>query len=466
MNLFASLELGRKALQATRLALDVAGNNIANVNTPGYTRRRVDLQESGPVPVGNFFVGNGVVASRVSRVVDGLLHAQIRSASTSVGRDDATSQGLDQVEALLGESTGGGISASLSEFWSAFSRLSASPEDAAVRREAASRADALAGVIRDRAAGLTQFRRDTDRAVTATVAQVAQLSAEIGDLNRRIQLQEPGQGEASEARDLRSEKLRQLAGLVDIQVADGKSGAVYVSLAGTGDALVTEEHVSAPTITRDSDGLARIQVTRGGATVDLTDRLRGGKLGGLLVVRDDRAGRYAGDLDTLAADLVARVNTVHRAGFDATGVAGGDLFVPTAVGASAAETLQVSAAILADPRKLAAGGAANPGDGSNALAMAALERQSSGALGGRTATGFLADLQTGLGLDTRSARSAIETSRAALQAADERMQAISGVDLDEEAAALLQYQRSYEAAARFIAVIDEMTKSFLETVVP
>ncbi len=462
MNLFASLELGRRALFASRTALDVAGNNIANVNTPGYSRRRLELAEQPPMHLGRLFLGTGVAVDRVVRVVDGLLHAQLRSEEEVVGRHGAASAGLEQVESILGEASAGGIGDSLSGFFAAFSSLAATPDDASLRRNAASRGETLAASIRDRAAQLLEFRRRTDAAVTDTVEQISLLTRDIAQLNRQIQISEPGAVEASDLRDTRSRKLRELSGLVDIQVSEGPRGSAFVSLAGTGDSLVVDDAVRDLTVTRDADGMSRIQVTRGGSLVDLTDTLRGGKLGALLHVRDDVAKGYLSQLDALASDLISRVNAAHAGGTDGHGNAGGAFFTPTPAGASAAATLTVSGAIVSDPSLIAAGASASVGDGSNALAIAALERQTSAGLGGLTSSGYLADVQTRLGLETRSASSAFETGRAALLAAEERLQAISGVDLDEEATALLQYQRSYEAAAKFIAVVNEMTRTAIE----
>src|SRR5207249_6318131 len=218
-------------------------------------------------------------------------------------------------------------------------------------------------------------------------------------------------GVALELKDQRTKALRDLSGLVDISVAEGPRGTVAVSLAATGDALVSEDRAVALTTTTGANGYARIQVVRAGATVDVTDRIRGGTLGGQLRLRDDLGAAYQSDLDRLASDLITRVNALHSAGVDGHGGAAGNLFTPTAPGASAAATIAVSAAILADPRLIAAGTTAASGDGSNALAIAGLEQQGSAALGGATSAGFLASLQTRLGNDSATAGSSFETAR-------------------------------------------------------
>lgn len=462
MNIFSSLEIGRRALFASRLSLDVAGNNIANVNTPGFTRRRAELVEMPPLFTGRYFIGTGVDSARVTRVVDSLLDAQLRGEEEGVGRHGAASEGLSKIEQILGEGENGGISAALSEFYSAFSGLAGSADDPSLRRSVASKADALAAAIRTRAAGLAGVRSQADAEAAAAVSRITALSKDIADLNRKIQISEPGGAEAGELRDARAVALRELSGLVDIHVADGPRGSLYVSLAGTGDTLVGEAIAYSPTLTRDSNGYARVLVSRGGVSVDVTDRIRGGKLGGLLGLRDGTAKTYADRLDAVASDLIARVNALHTAGKDLSGADGGNFFVPTAPGASAAATLSVSAAILSDPSLIAAATTASVGDGSNALAIAGLAQATSASLGGRTTSGYLADIQTQLGIESQTSSSALETGRSALLAAEERIQSISGVDLDEEATALIQYQRSYEAAAKFISVVNEMTKTALD----
>lgn len=461
MNLFASLELGRRALFASRAALDVAGNNIANINTPGYARRRLELTETPPLYLGRFLVGSGVAAGRVVSATDRLLDAQVRSEQEGVGRHGASSGVLSQIEALLGEGSGTGISPASSGFYAAFSNLAAAADDPSLRRSAVARADGLAAAIRRQANGLAGIRKQTDQGAVDTLTQVNALTKEIADLNRRIGAEGRDAGAALDLKDARTVKLRELSGLVDISVADGARGTVSVSLAATGDTLVSEDRASALATTLDSSGLSRIQVSRAGATVDVTDRIRGGTLGGQLHVRDDLSAGYLASLDTLASDLITRVNALQALGIDGHGNPGGDLFTPTVPGTSAAATISVSAAVLADPGLLAAGTTGSAGDGANALAIASLETQASPALGGRTSASFLSELQTKLGNDSRQASSAFATARSALLAADGRLQALSGVSPDEEAAALLQYQESYEAAARFIATVNEMTKSAL-----
>ena len=464
MNLFTSLELGKRALFASSLALDVAGENIANVNTPGYTRRRVELSEAPGTYQGRLYLGSGVSAETVTRVVDRLLEAQVRSEQEGVGRQTATSDGLSQIEQLLNESGGGGLSSAFSAFYSSWSSLAGSADSAALRRAVVSSADTLAATIRRQAAGLAQIRTQADQGATDTLTRVSALTKDIADLNGKISSTEAGGAQALDLRDARSQKLRELAGLVDINVADGPKGSVYVALAGTGDTLVVEDRATAPAVTRDATGLARLVVNRGGASVDITDRIRGGTLGGQLHLRDDLAAGYQSNLDKLAADLISRVNTLHAAGLDAHGQPGGSFFAPTAPGASAAATIAVSSTVLADSSLVAAGGSASVGDGSNALAIAGLESQTSAALGGRTHTAFLAELQTSVGNDAQTASSGLQTAQSALTAADSRLQSLSGVSPDEEAAALLQYQRSYEAAARFIATVNEMTKVALDQI--
>jgi flagellar hook-associated protein 1 FlgK len=187
--------------------------------------------------------------------------------------------------------------------------------------------------------------------------------------------------------------------------------------------------------------------------------LRGGELGALLGIRDDQLVARMDDLDLLAGDLISRVNGLTTGATDLDGNAGGALFEPDPPpGSGAAGTIRVSAALLNDPRLLAISGTGAPGDGSIALQISELRESESAALGDRSPATFMADMLSGLGNQIVQTDVATTVAESLVENFSSRRDAISGVSLDEEAVELIRYQRAYEAAARFMQVLNEVTE--------
>jgi flagellar hook-associated protein 1 FlgK len=185
---------------------------------------------------------------------------------------------------------------------------------------------------------------------------------------------------------------------------------------------------------------------------DITGKLTSGKLAGLLAVRDQKIPGILADLDTLAAGLANAINTAHRAGFDLTGTAGGDLFAPPpASGPGAAASMAV---LISDPSLLAASSDGSPGSNGNLAALAGVRNQA--IIAGQSPTDFYANLVFRIGSDVANGTAESEASDLILRQLENQRGSLSGVSLDEEAANLVRYQRAFEAAARVVTTVSEM----------
>jgi flagellar hook-associated protein 1 FlgK len=226
------------------------------------------------------------------------------------------------------------------------------------------------------------------------------------------------------------------------------AGATLVS----GDAALPLRTERAP------DGTLR--VLAGGDGADLTARLRGGRLGALLRLRDDTIPARLSELDAIASDLTTRVNALTSAARDLQGAAGGALFIPNPpASAGSAATIGVAPALLQDPTLLAVSASGAPGDGSVAAGIANVIGQPSAALGGKSPEAFLADARAALGHEIAGADTARFVARDLVDGLTVRRDSVSAVSLDEEAIELIRNQRAFEAAARFIQVLDEITQT-------
>ena len=459
VNLFAYFEVGRRALEASQAALDVAGVNIANINTPGFSRRRLDLTTVFPQSVPGGFLGQGVNVADLHRVRDRLLSGQIVfSLGTTAGMEERQ-RSLSIVESVLGSVEASPIVDGMNALSRTLTDVSSQPENRAARQVAVDTAATLAAQIRTAYGQLERERQATDQEITDVSSQINRLTQAIAQLNKGVRAQEATGHEASDLRDQRDLKIEQLAGLVDIHVIVNSDNTVGVALAAGGTALVTSDKAFQLVTEPDGNGLSRVIVDIPGARTDVTGVVKGGQLGGLLAARDVVAATVQAELDQLATDLVTRFNAVHATGFDLSGAPGGAFFSVSAVpGVSAAASIDVDAALAADPSLLAASATGAVGDGVIAAALADVTTTSSATLGGMSSVGFFSTIVARVGGDVAATDAVLASEGQVLAGLQDLNDSVSGVSLDEEAISLIQFQRSYEAAARFVRVLDEITR--------
>ncbi len=457
MNLFGYFDLGRRAMSASRLGLEVAGSNIANAAVPGYARRRLELTTGLPVSAPGGWLDLGVDPRRIQRMEDRFLEAGMLREQGFLGRHEERFRALGEIEAAFGSLDGDGVASALSSFSAAFSALAGQPESAGARRGAVSAASALASSIRTAYGRLDAQRRREDGSATALVEETNRLAAELATLNREIARDEANGTVAAPLRDRRTQVLDRLSELTGGSAVAGKGGRIGFELPA-GVTLVTSDAALPLRTVRAPDGTARILA--GGDGADVTDRLTGGRLGAVLAARDREIPSRLAALDTLAADLTTRANAIATGSSDLAGNPGRPLFVPDPPSGSAqARNLAVHADLLNDPALLAVSATGAPGDGSGAASLAALASQSSAALGGRSASAFLAELVSRLGSDVAQADVDAAVAGDMLAGMRARRDSISGVSLDEEAVELIKNQRAFEAAARFLQVVDSVAET-------
>jgi flagellar hook-associated protein 1 FlgK len=459
-SLFGNLEVGRKSLLAQQLALQVASNNIANVNTPGYTRQRTVLQESLPLQTQAGSIGTGVDAKSVQSARDQFLELRLTRTIQNSSRDETVSGYLNQVDSAF-ESSQSGVQEALSSFFNSFSMLSGDASSATMRYSVISAAESLAARFRGSAQQLTTIRENADAAVTGVVGEINGLTSRIAKLNQQIEEAEIGGNVANGLRDERGVAINELASLVNIHYYEDEDGTVSVSVAGRG--LVTAGHAESMWLQPAAPyGFGQVMIGQ----ADVTAAINEGKLGGLLHIRDQVIPAYQTDLDTLAQSVINQVNTLHQGGTDLQVPPTSptlDFFSPASVPGAAA-AFSVNPAVAADTRNIAAGQSGAAGDNANALAIADLANQRVLSGGTRTFAEAFAALQSRIGVDGRAAKVQLETTNAIRTQLQNSRDSVSGVSLDEEAIDLIRFQRAYQASARFISVIDQLTEDVILTI--
>jgi flagellar hook-associated protein 1 FlgK len=444
-SLNASLETALSGLIAEQGALQTTTNNVANVNTPGYSRQRPLLVESDPVLIDPLTFGTGVKLQGIESIRDPILETQIQQQTQGGGQFGALASALQQVQVNFTSSTGD-IGTAISSFFDSINQLSTNPANLSLRQGVLTAADNLATSFNNTADNLSQQRASLDLNVVQQVSQINQLSAQVAQLNRQISdLQNAGE-DAGSFIDSRTQAIDQLSALVDVSVIPSDNTLTLTTASG------------APLVAGQQSFALQTQLTPSGLHdiysqgQDVTGAIVSGQLGGSLQARDQQIPAIQSQLDTLAAGLANSVNTVQAAGFDLSGNPGTNLFNPPPVtGAGAAASISVA---LTDPALIAASSDGSAGSNGNAEALYALLSQP--IINGQNPTDYYSNVVFNVGNDVANANAEQTASGLVLQQLNDQRSSISGVSLDEEAANLVQYQQAYDASAQAITAINNM----------
>ncbi|MEA2639289.1 MAG: flagellar hook-associated protein 1 [Chloroflexota bacterium] len=450
---FFGLETGLRGLQAQQAGLDVANHNIANANTPGYSRQNVNLRESLPYtdqafnrPLSAQQIGTGVTVASIQRARDLLLDGGYRTELSSQRSLEQTQTTLQDVESALAP-TSGGIATQLDGFYQAWSNLANDPTDLSARTAVIQQASALAASFNRAASQLTTIRTGLDDQVASDVTQINNFATQIASLNLDVMKAEQAGANANDLRDQRDLLVDKLSELVGVTTVEQPNGSIDVLLGGR--AIVQGTTTDPLAAVAAAPGAVR-QVLFASDSAPAT--IASGALSGVIDARDTRVPGYQANLDSIANGLITSVNALHSTGFGQDGVSNRAFFV-----GSDASTIAVAPVIASDPTKLAAANAAGQaGNNGTALAIAQL-----GSGQGTGSPASFAALVTQLGLDAQRSEGAAENQAALVQFMGQKKQSVEGVSLDAEAVDMVRYQRAYEAAARVITAMDEMLQTLI-----
>jgi flagellar hook-associated protein 1 len=452
-SILSGLDTVQQALAAQQFALSITQRNVANANDPSYTRQ---IAVFDPDQYGG---ENGAGGVSIQSIRNRFLDSSISQELQESGKQDVMSDALQQVDAVFSGTTGQGLQKALSEFFNSFSALSTAPEDLNLRQQVLSKAKALASEFHRVYGGIQQVQSSEDREVLSTIDEINSITARIADLNRRIAAAEGADSaDQFQLRDSRQKLLEQLSSLTDLSYFQTESGSITVTTRQGGVLVVGNESHDLMTTSAPGGNIVQLD------GVDITGSVTSGKLGGLLSVRDDYATSYLKTLDDMAAGIISIVNAQHRIGEDLDGAGGGDFFTPftqTIPGSNAGAARSMNVA-LEDPRKIAAAAAGSEaGDNQNIRAMAALKDQALSPGSTESASQIYAGLLYQIGSDEQAAEDGSSVQSSVLEQLKNQRDALSGVNLDEEATNLIKYQKAYQASSQFAKVLDDLSEVLL-----
>ena len=310
MEALRSLEIGIRAVRTQRQALHVIGHNIANVNTPGFSRQRAILATT--LPQGS--MGTGVKVERVERLRDEVIDFYIREENPTLARWKAKLEILEGLEILFNEPSDNSIGKILNDFWDSWADLANNPESGAARANVKEQGEALCEAFRSLYQNLKNLQVKIDEEIKTEVDQVNSIINQIAHLNEEIEkIELGGRAQANDLRDKRDLLLDELSQLINFKYQEMEDNTLRISVYG--QLLVSKTTVSPFLAEAGENGFLEIKWKDSGEKVVITN----GKLKGLLEARDEVIPAFLEQLDTLASTLIEQVNSLHRQGMGLNG---------------------------------------------------------------------------------------------------------------------------------------------------
>lgn len=466
------LEIGKQGMDASRQSLQTSSNNVANANTPGYSRQRTQLATNEQPPGGHSRI-HGVNVKETIRVHDQFIQKRIVNESQILGATRARKENLGLVEGMV-HNDAYRVNDMVNKFFNDFRELSANPEVTSIRNNVAFSAKEAARGFQTLSESLTGLKTTMDGQIDAAVRHVNTLAREVADLNREIE-QAQARGEAPlELEDRRDSALREIATKLGFQ--ESKDGKDHVNLTVGGMGVLVNGTTSnelmvmrTPAQGSKSAGSLDIFVKDGNGFRKVSGAINDGEIGGLLHVRDQVINPTLGHLDRVAYEFASKVNNIHRDGVGADGKHGRDLFEQPSEVDGAAGMIRVSDAIAQNSSAVAVGMNDDaPSDNRVALAIAGLQSErllpeqiGTDGTAHHTLNDSLTAMVGKVAVETQHEENTFAHQDAIMRQLETYRQSVSGVNLDEEAISMMQSQAVFQASAKAMKVGDEMLRTIL-----
>jgi flagellar hook-associated protein 1 len=450
---FFGLNIGLSGLQAAQYSQDVTGNNISNAGTPGYTNETAIATE-GPsyaMPSADNIVepgqlGSGAVVNTVSRSRSIYIDAEFRSAQSQSSSDTALSTSLGNVQNSFGEPSTTGINAAISTFFNSIDDLQNSPSDPGVRSTVIDDASGLAQTIQTVQSGLTSNATQISANITSDMSEVNSIGQQIASLNGQIRAATAQNDQPNSLLDQRDLLVDNLSKLVNVTTSNNMDGTQDISIGSSSLVVGTSSYaVDLPTLQSRGD-------------------LTSGEVSGLTQAQTNLAG-YQSNLNNVASTIITQVNQVQESGMGLDGSTGVAFFTGTN-----AATIAVNSTLSANPDELAAAAVVAPpattpppSDASNAVLMGNIATTAQANLGNLTIAGYYGGVISNLGGVTQASQTAETDSSAVLTQFTNERASDEGVSTDNQMTNMMEYQRSYQAAAQYISTQDDMLNTLVNT---
>ncbi len=459
-NLFYGLNIGKNTLKAQTSILNMTAHNIANANTPGYSRQKIDIASvsadvgNGQPLFGNVSIGGGVMARGISRSRFYLYDKIYRKENQNLNFNVKMEEFLHQVELLFDEPSDRGLGGIMNDFFNGWLDIGNSPQNVAARQSLYGTANELTDRMSRIYNALIIMREDVDAEITGIPVDINEISSEIADINVTIRIAESQGGTANDLRDKRDLLVDKLSEYANVTAVEQKDSTLTVLV---GSKVVVEHdvysHLKTETIVADRRGMKKTAIVSDDG-VEFIPKF--GKLGALINFRDEKLIDLMNNLNKLAESIVTIVNFDHRIGYGLDGVNGRNFFNPDL---TKAYNMDVSADIK-DVTNMAVSGDKSKGDNANALAIFELKDQRK--IDNRySIKEFYNSMIANLGVVSKAAKAGRMNQELLVSQIENVRESIKGVSIDEELVQMIQTQRIFQSAARMIVVIDELIEEII-----
>jgi flagellar hook-associated protein 1 FlgK len=465
LGLFGTLNLAGQSMQTQMTAVEVTGQNLANVDTAGYTRQTADIETSPDIMTTAGPEGTGAEVTSIQQAVDTLLNGQIQGQESVNGYWNGQQSALQSVQDSLDEflnssgtssssasgntTSSSGLSTLINNFFNDFQSVATSPTSISARQQLISDAQNLASAFNQINSQLDQENTSLNSSLSSNVASANQLFSSIATLNQQISAAQAGGGNANDLLDQRQQDLNNLAQLATITTTNDTNDAIDVSIDGatfvSGNKVVNTLQTFDP-----GNGNLLVESTATGAGVPFTNL--GGSMQGTIDARDGTLATLQSRVNTLASSLITQVNSIYSPGYSLTGSTGADFF-----SGSDAGTISVNSTLENDPSAFQASGSATANsDNTVARDLADLADTQQSNLQNETFSGSYDQAVGSFGDALQTANTQVSNQTAVMNMLTSQQSSISGVSIDQEMTNLLGFQQAYEASAELVTTINQM----------
>jgi flagellar hook-associated protein 1 FlgK len=484
MSGFSSLEIGKKALLAQRFGLDVTSNNIANVNTPGYSRRVAVMAEDTSIRKNGFFMGNSVVVQKIQTFRNEYYDKEIRNNESKKAAFDVDSQFLKRVETILGEPNGDSIDKSLNEFFKAFDQVANNTESVPFRSFVLEKGQELTEKFNNTALSLDDLRSETLTGIKSNVDAINIILKDISELNKLSSYNINKDGDSSQQyADQRENKIQELSKLIDIKVASNEDTSVNIFMNGinlvsgvyyseinykmTTDPATNE--ITANIYKRDIDTGVETQLEAQSGAIFSNLKMHNELLDPL-----DSSGNFsvAKELNNFVNAFATKINELFVTGFgledtDPLSPPRRYLFEPydsssgTPSAGISASNIRVNNSLLQNPKDVPLSSkAGEPGNSDIARSVAKLSNDKT-FYGNMSPIEYYSNYISKIGSAARTSVDGISTTKLIDEQLNTQRESLMGVNLDEEAINLIKFQKGFEAASRIISITNELLSTLI-----
>ncbi len=449
------MDASLSAMFASQAGLATTGHNIANANTPGYSRQQVMVVARRPDIMPYGALGRGVDIQGIRRLQDDFLLKNLRGQNARLSSYSSTDSTLYELENILGSVDNDHIGTSMTNFFNAWGALAQPPINTSLKQDVVTNAISMVNDFHAVSDSLDELDANLESDISNEITNLNSMLDSVADMNKQIMGAETNGQPANDLRDQRDYLITEISKVAQVSVIERDDGSKDIVLAGR--TMVARDSVSHfETTYTETDRGYQLTVVTGGQKQKVA--LSTGKLQGLMDSRDTQVNDVRERLDDVVKQLIQEVNDLHSQGRTALG-SGHAFFTGDSL-----HTINVNPALVDNPDLVAMGRSGEDGDAELAQEIADLAQMGAGGPGTRSVMDNYRSLLTDVASKRASYEMMVENQQNVVDSLETRMASVAGVSLDEEGANMVKYQNSYNAAAKVISTVQEVFDTILNMV--